>query len=44
MTVKDLSNYTISLRLDEINRKLRSGDVIPPERERCVCKLLPHDN
>jgi splicing factor 1 len=40
MTVKDLSNYTISLRLDEINRKLRSGDVVPPERERCACKLF----
>lgn len=41
MSVKDLTNYTISLRLDEIGRKLRSGDVVPPERERFVC-MLPH--
>lgn len=34
MSVKDLSNYTINLRLDEINRKLRLNDVVPPERER----------
>lgn len=34
MSVKDLSNYTINLRLDEINRKLRMNDVVPPERER----------
>lgn len=31
---KDLENYAIHVRLEEIARKLRSGDVIPPERER----------
>lgn len=41
MSVKDLANYTISLRLDEINRKLRSGDVVPPERERYVYTTSP---
>ncbi|KAL7009461.1 hypothetical protein EMMF5_001092 [Cystobasidiomycetes sp. EMM_F5] len=31
---KDLENYAVHLRLEEIGRKLRSGDVVPPERER----------
>lgn len=31
-----LDNYAIQLRLEEINRKLRLNDYIPPERERCV--------
>lgn len=31
---KDLENYATHVRLDEIGRKLRSGDVVPPERER----------
>jgi splicing factor 1 len=31
---RDLENYAIHVRLEEIARKLRSGDVIPPERER----------
>lgn len=29
-----LDNYAIHLRLEEINRKLRMNDFIPPERER----------
>ena len=43
-----LDNYAIHLRLEEINRKLRLNDFIPPERERytrlymiaCSCKNL----
>lgn len=31
-----LDNYAIHLRLEEINRKLRLNDFIPPERERYV--------
>ncbi len=31
-----LDNYAIHLRLEEINRKLRMNDFIPPERERFV--------
>jgi splicing factor 1 len=31
-----LDNYAIHLRLEEINRKLRLNDFVPPERERCV--------
>ena len=31
---QELDRYAIQVRLDEINRKLRTGDVIPPERER----------
>ena len=34
-----LDNYAIHLRLEEINRKLRLNDFIPPERERYVCFL-----
>lgn len=34
VTQKDLDNYAIQLRLEEINRKLRLNDIIPPERER----------
>ena len=30
----ELDNYAIHVRLEEINRKLRTGDVVPPERER----------
>ncbi|EEB87879.1 hypothetical protein MPER_14579, partial [Moniliophthora perniciosa FA553] len=29
-----LDNYAIHLRLEEINRKLRLNDYVPPERER----------
>ena len=29
-----LDNYAIHLRLEEINRKLRLNDFVPPERER----------
>ena len=31
---KDLENYATHVRLEEISRKLKSGDVVPPERER----------
>ena len=31
-----LDNYAIHLRLEEINRKLRLNDFIPPERERYI--------
>ena len=31
-----LDNYAIHLRLEEINRKLRLNDFIPPERERLL--------
>lgn len=33
---KDLETYAVHVRLEEIGRKLRSGDVVPPERERWV--------
>ena len=37
-----LDNYAIHLRLEEINRKLRLNDFIPPERERWVmCHVAP---
>lgn len=31
---KELDNYAIHVRLEEINRKLRTGDVIPPDGQR----------
>lgn len=31
---KDLEAYAMHVRLEEITRKLRSGDVVPPDRER----------
>ena len=31
---RDLENYANHVRLEEISRKLRSGEVVPPERER----------
>lgn len=34
-----LDNYAIHLRLEEINRKLRLNDFIPPERERFAFTL-----
>ena len=36
ITQAQLDNYAIHLRLEEINRKLRMNDFIPPERERYV--------
>ncbi|WWC70748.1 branchpoint-bridging protein [Kwoniella pini CBS 10737] len=30
----ELDNYAIHVRLEEINRKLRTGDVVPPENQR----------
>lgn len=35
-----LDNYAIHLRLEEINRKLRLNDYIPPEKERYAYLLL----
>jgi hypothetical protein len=35
-----LDNYAIHLRLEEINRKLRLNDFIPPERERFAFILV----
>jgi hypothetical protein len=37
-----LDNYAIHLRLEEINRKLRLNDFVPPERERCVLDEYPN--
>lgn len=34
VSVADLDRYAISVRLEEISNKLRSGDVVPPDRER----------
>ncbi|KAJ3090708.1 hypothetical protein HK102_002893 [Quaeritorhiza haematococci] len=34
LTAEQLDAYVIHVRLEEINRKLRSGDVVPPEKER----------
>lgn len=34
-----LDNYAIHLRLEEINRKLRLNDFVPPERERYAISL-----
>ncbi|KAF8339691.1 uncharacterized protein EI90DRAFT_3241746, partial [Cantharellus anzutake] len=34
VSLRDLDNYAITMRLEEINRKLRLNDVVPPERER----------
>ncbi|CAO1618476.1 unnamed protein product [Sympodiomycopsis kandeliae] len=34
VSAADLDRYAVSVRLDEISNKLRSGDVVPPDRER----------
>lgn len=34
-----LDNYAIHHRLEEINRRLRLNDFVPPERERSVLSL-----
>lgn len=34
VSVADLDRYAVSVRLDEISQKLRSGDVVPSDRER----------
>ncbi|PWN30296.1 hypothetical protein BDZ90DRAFT_257381 [Jaminaea rosea] len=34
VNVADLDRYALSVRLDEISRKLQTGDVVPPDRER----------
>ncbi|KAF8150770.1 splicing factor SF1 [Crassisporium funariophilum] len=38
-----LDNYAIHLRLEEINRKLRLNDFIPPERERSLSPPPTYD-
>lgn len=37
---RELDNYAIQIRLDEINRKLQMNSFIPPERERLVVDLV----
>lgn len=34
LSAQELDNYAVKIRLEEINHKLRTGDVVPPERER----------
>ena len=34
-----LDNYAIQVRLEEINKKLRLNDYVPPENERYVTKV-----
>lgn len=34
VSAQELDNYAIHVRLDEINKKLATGDVVPPERMR----------
>lgn len=41
---EDLDKYAIQVRLDEISRKLRSGDFIPPDRERSPSPPPTYDN
>lgn len=41
---KDLEAYATHVRLEEINRKLRSGDVVPPERERSPSPAPTYDH
>ena len=38
----ELDNYAIHVRLEEINRKLRTGDVVPPDGQRYVlfCTII----
>ncbi|KIY64575.1 splicing factor SF1 [Cylindrobasidium torrendii FP15055 ss-10] len=41
---RQLDNYAIHLRLEEINRKLRLNDFIPPERERSPSPAPTYDS
>lgn len=34
VSAQELDRYAIQVRLEEISRKMRTGDVVPPERER----------
>lgn len=44
MSVADLDRYAVSVRLDEISNKLRTGDVVPPDRERSPSPPPTYDN
>ncbi|KAJ1036100.1 hypothetical protein NDA18_000243 [Ustilago nuda] len=44
VSATDLDKYAIQVRLDEISRKLRSGDFIPPDRERSPSPPPTYDN
>ncbi|KIR68532.1 branchpoint-bridging protein [Cryptococcus bacillisporus CA1873] len=39
----ELDNYAIHVRLEEINRKLRTGDVVPPEGQRSPSPTPQYD-
>ncbi|KAN0062562.1 hypothetical protein ACQY0O_005094 [Thecaphora frezii] len=41
---QELDRYAIQVRLDEISRKLRSGDFVPPDRERSPSPPPTYDN
>ncbi|EPQ31239.1 uncharacterized protein PFL1_01424 [Pseudozyma flocculosa PF-1] len=41
---QELDRYAIQVRLDEISRKLRSGDYVPPDRERSPSPPPTYDN
>ncbi|KAJ9477201.1 Branchpoint-bridging protein [Pseudozyma hubeiensis] len=44
VSAQELDKYAIQVRLDEISRKLRSGDFIPPDRERSPSPPPTYDN
>ncbi|SPO31834.1 related to MSL5 - branch point bridging protein [Ustilago trichophora] len=44
VSAEELDKYAIQVRLDEISRKLRSGDFIPPDRERSPSPPPTYDN
>ncbi|TKY86872.1 hypothetical protein EX895_004160 [Sporisorium graminicola] len=44
VSAQELDKYAIQVRLDEIARKLRSGDFIPPDRERSPSPPPTYDN
>ncbi|KAJ1018573.1 hypothetical protein NDA16_004855 [Ustilago loliicola] len=44
VSATDLDKYAIQVRLDEISRKLHSGDFIPPDRERSPSPPPTYDN
>lgn len=44
VSAQELDKYAIQVRLDEISRKLRSGDFVPPDRERSPSPPPTYDN
>lgn len=44
VSAEELDKYAIQVRLDEIARKLRSGDFIPPDRQRSPSPPPTYDN